>query len=127
MNKLTIIGNLTSDPTMNTVQTSNGPVDVARFCVAINSRKNKDEVTFVTCSAWRGLAKVVGQYTHKGTKVCVVGAVSLHQYKANGENRAQMQIGNVDELEILTWDKQEAPRVDADTGMQAVDPTDLPF
>ena len=35
MNKLTIIGNLTRDPELRSVNTANGPVSVCSFTVAV--------------------------------------------------------------------------------------------
>ena len=106
MNKLTIIGNLTADPELKSVQTSNGPVSVCSFNVAVNRRQKdkngQDQADFFRVTAWRGLADNCARFLAKGRKVAVVGAVSCHAYAASdGSPRASMDI-NADEVEFLT-------------------------
>jgi single-strand DNA-binding protein len=74
--KLTIIGNLGSDPEMK--YTPDG-TPVTNFSVAANrSYKNTAgetvvETTWFKCAAWRKLAEVVNQYLSKGRQVYVEG------------------------------------------------------
>jgi single-strand DNA-binding protein len=109
MNKLTIIGNLTRDPELRSVNTVNGPVSVCDFTVAVNSRRRgqnnsqqQDEATFFRCTAWRGLADVISRYAAKGTKVCVMGPVSVRTYTANdGTTRASLEV-TVEDFEFAS-------------------------
>ncbi len=110
MNKLTIIGNLTRDPELRSVNTANGPVSVVDFTVAVNARRRgqnqnsgqQEETTFFRCSAWRGLGEVISRYAVKGTKVCVMGPVSVRTYQANdGTTRASLEV-TVEDFEFVS-------------------------
>ena len=109
MNKTFIIGNLTRDPELRTVNGQDGPVSVCDFTVAVN-RKNgrtnangQPEADFFKVTAWRGLADVCAQFLAKGRKVSVVGAVSASAYIGNdGNAHASLEIKKADEVEFLT-------------------------
>lgn len=140
MNKLTIIGNLTHSPQMRSVNTAGGVASVCDFTVAVNSRKQGEDATFFRCTAWRGLADVIGKYAEKGRKVCVVGAVSLRQYTGkDGSAKASLEV-TVDDFEFCerkqedrgeAYDddlKYEPPKQEKKAdGMTVVDDADLPF
>jgi len=125
MNKLTIIGNLCNSPELRT--TTSG-INVCEMNVAVNRRKTANnqnpEADFFRVSVWRGLGESCAKYLRKGSKVCVVGAVSVRTYQTNaGEFRANLEV-TADDVEFLS--KAPAP-VDAGSGMQIVDPDGLPF
>ena len=115
MNKLTIIGNLTKDPELRTTTTGK---EVCSFSVAVNRRRSQNnqqpEADFFRVSAWDGLARICGQYLHKGKKVAVVGSVSVHSFTTQqGETRAQMEV-SADEVEFLSPAGGMAPVNDPD-------------
>ena len=125
MNKLTIIGNLVREPELRT--TTSG-INVCEMTVAVNRRKTANnqnpEADFFRVSVWRGLGESCAKYLKKGSKVCVVGAVSVRTYQTNaGEFRANLEV-TADDVEFLS--KASAP-VDAERGMQIVDPDGLPY
>ena len=103
MNKLTIIGNLTRDPVSRVVSTSDGGATVCNFTVAVNERKGgAGSATFFEVTTWRKRAETCFQYLHKGSKVCVVGPVSVRTYTTqSGETRANLEI-SADEVEFLS-------------------------
>ena len=68
--KLTIVGNLGSDPTMK--YTPDGKA-VTTFSVAASNRK--DETVWFRVSTWEKQAEVCNQYLHKGSRVLVEGAL----------------------------------------------------
>ena len=68
--KLTIVGNLGSDPIMK--YTTDGKA-VTTFSVAASNRK--DETTWFRVSTWDKQAETCNQYLHKGSKVLVEGAL----------------------------------------------------
>ena len=84
MNKLTIIGNLTRDPELRSVNGRDGTVSVCDFTVAVNRRQTsqqkangqQQEADFFRVTAWRGLGENAAKYLAKGRKVAVVGSVS---------------------------------------------------
>ena len=102
MNKLTIIGNLTSDPVSHV--TGEGK-DVCNFSIAVNRRKKvqgQQEADFFRVAAWGALAGPCQKYLAKGRKVCVVGSVSVSTYQAqDGSTRANMEV-YANEVEFLS-------------------------
>lgn len=77
--KVTIIGNLGSDPEMRYMQDGTA---VTSFSVATNRKwKNKDgspgeETVWFRVSAWRRLAETTNQYLSKGRQVFVEGRLT---------------------------------------------------
>lgn len=103
MNKLFIIGNLTTDPELRT--TPNG-VSVCTMNVAVNRRysgSNGERTTdFFRVTAWRQLGELCSRYLAKGRKISVVGEVTARAYTAkDGSPRASLEI-TADEIEFLT-------------------------
>ena len=106
MNKAFIIGNLTRDPELRSVNGRDGPVNVCDFTVAVNRRNGgnngQNEADYFRVTVWRGLADVCKQYLAKGRKVSVVGPVSCRTYVGNdGATRASLEI-QADDVEFLT-------------------------
>ena len=106
MNKTFIIGNLTRDPELRTVNGQDGPISVCDFTVAVNRRNRgsngQNEADYFRVTAWRGLGDNCKKFLAKGRKVSVVGAVSCRTYVGNdGVTRASMEI-TADEVEFLT-------------------------
>ena len=137
MNKLTIIGNLTREPELRT--TSSG-INVCDFSVAVNrrnAREGQPEADFFRVTAWRGLGENCAKFLFKGSKVCVVGAVSVRTYQTNsGETRASLEV-IAEDVEFLsgkpegerpTESPAHAPNpVDAQSGFTQVETDELPF
>ena len=135
MNKLTIIGNLTRKPELRTTSTG---VNVCDFTVAVNRRNsnrdaqnNQPEADFFRVTAWRERGELCAKWLDKGSKVCVVGPVSVRTYQANdGSTRASLEV-TADEVEFLNRVNGDnagtsAP-VDEQSGMEKVETDDLPF
>ena len=110
MNKLMIIGNLTRDPELRSVNGRDGTVSVCDFTVAVNRRQTsqqkangqQQEADFFRVTAWRGLGENASKYLAKGRKVAVVGSVSVSTYTGNdGVTRATLEV-NADDIEFLT-------------------------
>ena len=146
MNKCSIIGNLTRDPELRTVNTVNGQVSVCDFTVAVNRRQRgqnanngQNEADFFRCTVWRGLADVASRYLHKGSKVFVAGPVSVRTYQGNdGTTRASLEL-TVEDFEFVdsrngsgapnaapAGAAPEAPTAQ-NNGFPAVEADDLPF
>ena len=68
--RITIAGNLGSDPTMK--YTTDGKA-VTTFSVAASNRN--DETVWFRVSTWEKQAEVCNQYLHKGSRVLVEGAL----------------------------------------------------
>lgn len=135
MNKLTIIGNLTRDPELRS--TPDG-ISVCDFSVAVNrkrARENEPEADFFRVTVWRERGENCAKYLQKGSKVCVIGSVSVRTYTGNdGVVRAVLEVKDVDEVEFLSRPQngeqsaqQQPEKVDKQTGFQAVETDELPF
>lgn len=120
MNKVMIIGNLSSDPV--TRETSSG--SVTSFSVAVNRRGKDQKADFFRVSAWRQLGEICQKYLKKGKKVAVVGSVGATAYLSNGQPKASLEI-SADEVEFLSQ-KQEAQE-DKSGGFVEVEDEKLPF
>lgn len=120
MNRLTIIGNLTKDPETRMTQTG---MSVCTFSVAVNRRHQKDEVAdFFRVSAWGKLGELCQNSLNKGSKVAVVGSVSVSTFQTkNGETRVNLDV-MANEVEFLS--KKTA---DSNDGYVKVDEEELPF
>ena len=88
-NKVILGGRLTADPELK--QTPNG-VPVVSFSIAVNRRyQSKDGgqqlADFFNVTAWRGTAELVSRYFHKGSSICVVGAIQNRTWTDNQGNK----------------------------------------
>ena len=95
--KAIITGNLTRDPELRT--TSNGS-NVCSFSVAVNrtykdsSGEQKEDVSYIDCSAWGRLGEVINQYAKKGSSVLVSGRLDQRSWedKNDGKKRSRVEI-----------------------------------
>lgn len=95
--KAIITGNLTRDPELRS--TPNGS-SVCSFTVAVNrvyrdaSGEQKEDVSFIDCSAWGKLAEMISQYAKKGTGVLVSGRLDQRSWedKNTGQKRSRVEI-----------------------------------
>ena len=95
--KAIITGNLTRDPELRT--TANGTA-VCSFSVAVNrvyrdsNGDQKEDVSFIDCSAWSKLGEMINQYARKGTSVLVSGRLDQRSWedKTTGQKRSRVEI-----------------------------------
>lgn len=83
MNKVIIMGRMTSDPELR--QTQSGVVS-CRFTVAVDRRyadKNTGErqADFISCIAWRQTAEFVSRYFTKGKMITLEGTLRTGSYQ----------------------------------------------
>ena len=137
MNKITLIGNLTSDP--ETRSTPSG-VTVCSFTIAVNRRfansEGERQTDFFRINAWRQLGEVCAKHLSKGKKVAVVGELQARLYETkNGEHRMSLDVA-ADEVEFLSPKDEEPKRKKEnsdgydhtpDEGFTDIDTSDLPF
>lgn len=129
MNRITIIGNLTRTPELRTTQSGK---NVCTFTVAVN-RRGGDQADYFRVSAWSALGENCQKYLDKGSKVAVIGSVSVSTYTANnGENRANLEViaSEVEFLNSKTEGAQTAAKLaaqPANNGYQVITDEDLPF
>lgn len=103
MNKIYLIGNISSDVEKST--TSNG-LSVCKFSVAVSRRFSKDkynkETDFFNVVCWRALADNCANNLTKGKKVAVVGSIQMRKYQAqDGSTRTAVDV-IAEEVEFLS-------------------------
>lgn len=95
--KAIITGNLTRDPELRT--TPNG-ASVCSFSVAVNriykdaNGEQREDVSFIDCSAWGKLGEMINQYAKKGSGVLVSGRLDQRSWedKTTGQKRSRVEI-----------------------------------
>jgi len=99
---VTIVGNLTDDPSLKFLQTGSAVVNmtVASTPRSYNKQTNEWEdgdTLFMRCSLWREAAENVAESLTKGMRVVVVGRLVQRSWETNGEKRTVMEL-QVDEI-----------------------------
>jgi len=132
MNKAILIGNLTRDPELKTLNTG---VSVCSFNVAINRKyvgsDGNRPVDFFTINAWRQLGENCAKFLKKGSKVAIIGEIQTRSYDApDGSKRYVTEIV-ADEVEFLNRVGDVPAGSSAggnpEEGMQPVEDDSLPF
>lgn len=113
LNKVLIIGNLTKDPELR--YTPNGTA-VVNLRIAVNRRykdkngENKEDVCYVTVTAWDKQAEVCNQYLAKGRPVFVEGRLQTRSWEAaDGQKKSTMDI-RAERIQFLGSAKDGATR-----------------
>ena len=94
LNEVRLIGHLTKDPEL---QTGNG-ASYCQFSIGINRRytingEQKEETTFVDCTAFNGQAKSLCEYMRKGSSVLVIGKLEQSRWETEaGEKRSRLKV-----------------------------------
>ena len=99
--KAIITGNLTRDPELRTTPSGSS---VCSFSVAVNrvykdtNGEQKEDVSFIDCSAWGKLGEMIGQYAKKGSGVLVSGRLDQRSFEGkDGVKRSRVEIVVEDE------------------------------
>ena len=104
MNSVTISGRLTADVEVRKTQSG---LSVASFTVAV--QKDKEHADFINCVAWRQSADFLGQYSHKGDMVGVMGRLQTRDYERDGQKVYVTEV-IADRVEILAHKAQNHPQ-----------------
>jgi single-strand DNA-binding protein len=96
-NKVILMGNLTRDPQMRYTPAQQA---VADFGLACNRRfksaqgEDREEVTFVDCTAWGKTAELINQYFTKGKPIFIEGRLKYDQWedKQGGGKRSKLSV-----------------------------------
>lgn len=140
MNECILIGNLTHDPQLRSVDTANGPVSVCNMSIAVNERRNQqDNVLYVRVTAWRTTAENCARYLSKGRKIAAKGSVSAAVYQSrDGSWKARLEL-QAEQIEFLnarnataeayseTSSEASNEAIDEASGMTRVASDDLHF
>lgn len=94
--KAIIIGNMTRDPELRTTPSG---AQVCSFSVAVNrsfrdsAGENKEDVSFIDCSAWGKAGELIAQYTSKGSGIMVCGRLDQRSWEdKEGQKRSRVEI-----------------------------------
>ena len=83
MNKVVLMGRLTADPDVKTVQ-GNDPLKIARYTLAVDRRGEKTD--FPVCKCFGKTADFAEKYLRKGTKILIEGQIQTGSYEnKNGD------------------------------------------
>ena len=132
MNKVVIIGRLTSDPTLK--YTPGAGTAVTTVTLAVDRRYSKDEkkeVDFIPVVIWGKSAESTAQYMKKGLLMGVAGRIQTRSYEAtDGSGKRYVTEVVAEEIKFLQWgDKQQSSGDDYSSyeDMTPVDSGDIPF
>lgn len=83
MNRVILIGRLTSDPEVRYTQDQKA---VAKYTLAVDRRtaRNADghtEADFIRCTCWEKKAEFAEKYLRKGMKIAITGRIQTGSYK----------------------------------------------
>ena len=131
--KAIITGNITRDPEL---RTTTGGSSVCSFTVAVNRNyrgtdgEQKEEVSFIDCSAWGKLGEMINQYAKKGTGVLVSGRLDQRSWedKNTGQKRSRVEVV-VEDFNFLTGMERgdnSSNGADAAAAEPEVVPDDIP-
>jgi len=127
LNKMTLIGNVGTDPEMR--YTPNGN-PVTSFTVATNRRyttaegEQREETEWFTVSAWNRLGETINQYLTKGRRVYVEGRLKSSTWTGNdGETRFRNEITA---NQILMLDRERSTEDEPNTQNQRETGTSTP-
>jgi single-strand DNA-binding protein len=129
INKTTLIGRLTKDPDVRTLQNGN---TVATFTLAVDrtfkSRDGEKSTDFVPIVAWGKTAELCEQYLRKGNLTGVCGRCQTRTYESkDGTNRFVMEVV-AEEVSFLTPKKEQTQSIDEISEQYGfIEDDDMPF
>lgn len=115
----TIVGRITNDLVLRTVQVNGNDRSVLDFSVASNrlrlgGKKTERKADFVNVTVWYKLAETCAKYLRKGSRVSVTGRIEIDEYQGNdGEKKTKVCIANAD-IEFLDGKPEEQPVAEED-------------
>ena len=87
MNKVILIGRLTSDPEIRHTQSGKA---VASYRLAVDRQFKQDgqpDADFINCVAWGKNGEFASKHLHKGTKIAVEGRIQTGSFEKDGVKR----------------------------------------
>ncbi len=98
-NRVILVGNLTRDPEMRYTQSGKG---VAKFTLAVNNPRNKEETTYVDIVAWDKLGETCNTYLKKGASTLVEGRLVIRSYDDKDGNKRKATEVVIDNMQMLS-------------------------
>lgn len=104
VNRVTITGNLTRDPTLGLTP---GGSQVLNFGVAVNDRRRnpstgewEDYPNFIDCIVFGNRADALARILYKGCKVAIEGKLRYSSWERDGQKRSKIEI-YVTEIDLM--------------------------
>ncbi len=104
-NKVILVGNLTRDPQLTYLPSSQMPV--VEFGLAVNrtwtgqNNQKKEEVCFVDVRAYGKQAETINHYLSKGRQILIEGRLSFQQWQAQDGTKRSKHIVVVESFQFL--------------------------
>jgi single-strand DNA-binding protein len=104
-NKVILMGNLTRDPQMKYLPSQTAVVEFGLACnrkYKTQSGEDKEEVTFVDCTAFGRTGEVINQYFTKGKPIFITGRLKYDSWedKQGGGKRSKLSV-TVDNFQFI--------------------------
>ncbi len=136
INHVVLVGRLTRDAELKYTNTG---FAVAKFSIAVNERRKKDDqwvedVSFFDAVAWGRMAEALAQYLVKGKQIAVQGQLRQNRWEQDGQSRSKVEV-NCATIQLLGG-RSSAPTQDTghpaqapaeDTGSSDDFEDDIPF
>jgi single-strand DNA-binding protein len=136
-NRVILAGNITRDPELRYIASGQA---VAKLGLAINRKfktkegEQREETTFVECTAWARAAEIICEYKHKGDPILIEGRLhySTWEDKETGAKRSKLEVV-IDNFQFLNRSAggqkpdggdESAPKGDE---MEPLSDDDIPF
>lgn len=133
MNKVVIIGRLTSDPTLK--YTPGAGTAVTTVTLAVDRRYTKDEkkeADFIPVVIWGKSAESTAQYMRKGLLMGVSGRIQTRNYDHKDGYKVYVTEVVAEEIKFLEWGNKESKSSDSSYAssfddMTPIEDSDVPF
>ena len=110
MNKVNLIGRLTSDPELR-YNSSN--IAYTRFILAVNrpftNADGEREADFISCVAWRKTAEIICEHFKKGSEVGLSGRIQTGSYERTDGTKAYTTDIIIEEITFVGSKKDNKP------------------
>lgn len=108
MNRVILMGNLTRDPELKNIGTTN----VSNFGIAINRVKQggEKETTFIDVSAFGKTAENIGKYFTKGKPILIEGRLKLDEWQDTQTRQKRSKLKVIAERFEFAGGNQQAQR-----------------
>lgn len=107
MNKIELIGRLTSDVEIRK-STKDKSKTYARFSLAVPRKLDKEKVDFINCVAFGRLSETINKYCTKGMRIVVCGTLQIDDYVTKDGKNAKTTTVIVDDFYFTEFNKKVA-------------------
>ena len=129
MNKVVLIGRLTSDPILK--YTPGQGTAVTTVTIAVDRQKTKDgkkEADFIPVVIWGKSAEATAQHMRKGLLMGIAGRIQTRSYDHKDGYKVYVTEVVAEEVQFLQWGEKPQGNTSGDyDDMTPIDSDDIPF